>query len=193
MPGRLAVITGCMFSGKTAEMLRRIDRAEIAGEEVVLIKPHLDDRYAKEKVVAHSGREQKARLLKSGKEKLSKLKGVLDDDELDDADIVAFDEGNFFSNKLFDLVQELIGMEKQVMVAGLNRTFANDPFEPMDKLILDADQLDMFDAVCTECGDKATRTQRLIDGKPAPADDPIIKVGGKDNYEARCRDCWELG
>lgn len=193
MAGRLAVISGCMFSGKTQELLRRIDRAEIAGKEVILIKPHLDDRYAKEKVVAHSGREQKARLLKSGNEKLSKLRRVLDEDELENADIVAFDEGNFFSNELFGLVQELIGMNKRVMVAGLNRTFADDPFEPMDKLILDADQLDMYDAVCTQCGDKATRTQRLIDGDPAPADDPVIKVGGKDDYEARCRDCWELG
>jgi thymidine kinase len=193
MAGRLAVISGCMFSGKTQELLRRIDRAEIAGKEVVLIKPYLDDRYAKEKVVAHSGREQKARLLKSGRENLAELKEILNEEELKVADIVAFDEGNFFGEDLFDLVLKLIGQGKRVIVAGLNLTFAGEPFKPMPRLMVESDKLDLLHAVCTECGNAATRTQRLLDGEPAPSDDDVIKVGGKGDYEARCRDCWELG
>ncbi len=193
MAGRLEVITGCMFSGKSEELIRRVDRANIAGQTTLLFKPHLDDRYSKNAVVTHYGREFEANLLKTGEETLPSLDEVAGPEELEDSDIIAFDEGNFFGEDLTSLVLKLIGKDKRVIVAGLDLTFAGEPFHPMPRLMAEADRLDKLHAVCTECGDAATRTQRLIDGEPAPADDQVIKVGGKGAYEARCRDCWELG
>ncbi|MFB6290851.1 MAG: thymidine kinase [Candidatus Bipolaricaulia bacterium] len=193
MVGRLEVITGCMFSGKSEELIRRVDRANIAGQTTLLFKPHLDDRYSKNAVVTHYGREFEAKLLKTGKESVSELGEVAGPDKLESVDLVAFDEGNFFSVELTEVIGDLITRNKRVIVAGLDLTFAGEPFHPMPELMAEADRLDKLHAVCTECGDAATRTQRLIDGEPAPADDQVIKVGGKGDYEARCRDCWELG
>jgi len=182
-----------MFSGKSEELIRRVDRANIAGQTTLLLKPHLDDRYSKNAVVTHYGREFEARLLKTDRESVSTLVDVAGEEALKKVDLIAFDEGNFFSEKLFSLVEELIELDKRVIVAGLDLTFAGEPFHPMPELMADSDRLDKLHAVCTECGAAATRTQRLIDGEPAPADDEVIKVGGKGDYEARCRDCWELG
>lgn len=193
MAGRLEVITGCMFSGKSEELIRRIDRANIGGLKTLLIKPRLDDRYGEKKVATHYGRELEARCLKSGQEEIGKLERLVGEENLIRADLVAFDEGNFFSNKLYPLVLKLIDREKRVVVAGLDQTFAGDPFEPMPALMTEANDLEKLTAVCTECGGTAIKTQRLIDGEPAPADDDVIKIGGKGDYEARCRDCWELG
>jgi len=193
MSGRLEVITGCMFSGKSEELIRRVDRANIAGQSTLLFKPHLDDRYSKNAVVTHYGREFEAKLLKTEEETVPSLGEVAGYSSLESADMIAFDEGNFFSEKLPDLIRDLIARDKRIIVAGLDLTFAGEPFHPMPELMAEADRLDKLHAVCTECGDSATRTQRLINGKPAPADDEVIKVGGKGDYEARCRDCWELG
>ena len=191
-PGSLQVITGCMFSGKSEELIRRLDRAQIGGKNTALIKPELDDRYSKEKVVTHYGREFQAYPLKTGEETFDELTDVVDGEELSEFDLIAFDEGNFFSVGLPILIDDLIAEGKTVIVAGLDLTFAGDPFHPMPELMAQSDRLDKLHAVCTECGDSAIRTQRLINGEPAPADDEVIKVGGKDKYEARCRDCWEL-
>lgn len=192
MAGRLEVITGCMFSGKSEELIRRVDRAKIAGQKILLFKPRLDDRYSKNEIVTHYGRKFKANLLKTGEEKIETLREIAEPEELDKVDVIGFDEGNFFEKDLTSLVMKLIADDKRVIVAGLDLTFAGDPFHPMPRLMAEADRLDKLHAVCTECGDTATRTQRLIDGEPAPADDEVIKVGGKDNYDARCRDCWEV-
>jgi len=105
--------------------------------------------------------------------------------------VVAFDEGNFFSEKLPVLCEALVAMGKRVIVAGLDLTFAAEPFSPMPTLMALADQVDKLHAVCVKCGRNATRSQRLIDGEPAPVNDPVIKVGGIGSYEARCRDCYE--
>lgn len=192
MSGRLEVITGCMFSGKSEELIRRLDRANIAGLNTLLFIPRLDTRYSEDAVVTHYGREFDANPVPTDIDSVSSLKNYVEK-ALEEADIVAFDEGNFFSEKLFPLVEELIARNKRVIVAGLDLTFAGEPFHPMPALMADSDRLDKLHAVCTECGGKATRTQRLIDGEPAPADDEVIKVGGKGDYEARCRDCWKLG
>ena len=193
MAGRLEVITGCMFSGKSEELIRRVDRANIAGQNTLLLKPHLDDRYSKNAVVTHYGREFEAKLLASDEENLPSLIKTAGGSKVARADVIAFDEGNFFSEKLVDLVEKLIkSEEKRVIVAGLDLTFAGEPFHPMPELMAKADDSNKLHAVCVKCGSQATRTQRLIDGEPAPADDEVIKVGGEDDYEARCRDCWEL-
>jgi len=114
-------------------------------------------------------------------------------DAIESATVVAFDEGNFFSDKLPGLCEDLVARGKRVIVAGLDLTFAGEPFGPMPALMALADDVDKLHAVCVKCGGEATRSQRLIDGKPAPASDTVIKVGGTEFYEARCRSCYERG
>jgi len=188
---QLEVIVGCMFSGKTEELIRRLERVRIAGRQILLFKPTIDDRYDQNAIVTHYGREFAAHLLEPGAETLETLRDSVGAETLEAADVVAFDEGNFFSERLTQLCQELVGMGKRVIVAGLDLTFAEEPFEPMPDLMSLADRVDKLQAVCVVCGGVATRSQRLIDGKPAPVDGPVIQVGGVGSYEARCRACFE--
>jgi thymidine kinase len=188
---QLEVIVGCMFSGKTEELIRRLERVRIAGRKILLFKPTIDDRYDMSAVVTHYGREFAAHLLEPGEETIDALKESVGEDALEEAAVVAFDEGNFFSERLPELCQQLVGLGKRVIVAGLDLTFAEEPFEPMPKLMSLADRVDKLQAVCVVCGGVATRSQRLIDGKPAPVDGPVIQVGGVGSYEARCRACYQ--
>lgn len=188
---QLEVIVGCMFSGKTEELIRRLERVRIAGRKILLFKPTIDDRYDTSAVVTHYGREFAAHLLEPGEETIDALKESVGEDALEEAAVVAFDEGNFFSERLPELCQQLVGLGKRVIVAGLDLTFAEEPFEPMPKLMSLADRVDKLQAVCVVCGGVATRSQRLIDGKPAPVDGPVIQVGGVGSYEARCRVCYQ--
>ena len=187
---QLEIITGCMFSGKTEELIRRLERVRIAGRNILLFKPTLDDRYASTAVVTHYGREFAAHQLTSGEETMDQLIEVVGADALAEAAVIAFDEGNFFTDRLTDLCQDLVVMGKRVIVAGLDLTFAEEPFGPMGTLMSLADRVDKLQAVCVQCGGVATRSQRLIDGVPAPIDGPVIQVGGVGSYEARCRNCY---
>ncbi len=187
---QLEVITGCMFSGKTEELIRRLERVRIAGRKILLFKPTIDDRYAEAAVVTHYGREFAAYQLPPGEETLDKLIDVVGSDALAECAVIAFDEGNFFGDGLTELCQQLVAMGKRVIVAGLDLTFAEEPFGPMGPLMSLADRVDKLQAVCVKCGGVATRSQRLIDGKPAPTDGPVIQVGGVGSYEARCRNCY---
>jgi len=191
--GRLEVITGCMFSGKTEELIRRLERVRIARKEIVLFKPTIDNRYSESAIVTHYGRQFAAHLLPPGEESLSMLERIVSQGAIESATVVAFDEGNFFSSKLPKLCEELVARGKRVIVAGLDLTFAGEPFGPMPALMALADEVDKLHAVCVKCGGEATRSQRLIDGKPAPATDEVIKVGGTEFYEARCLACYERG
>jgi len=191
MRPQLEVITGCMFSGKTEELIRRLERVRIAKGEVLLFKPTIDDRYSTSAVVTHYGREFSAHLLQPGNETIEELEHLAGADVLDRAAVVAFDEGNFFSEKFPDLCESLVSRGKRVIVAGLDLTFAGEPFGPMPILMALADRVDKLQAVCVKCGGVATRSQRLIDGRPAPKDGPIVQVGGIGTYEARCRRCYE--
>ena len=191
--GHLEVITGCMFSGKTEEMIRRLERVRIARRDLLLFKPTIDDRYACNAIVTHYGREFAANLLEPGEESLDALRMSAGKEALLSCSVIAFDEGNFFSEKLPKLCEALVEMGKRVIVAGLDLTFAGEPFGPMPTLMSLADRVDKLHAVCVKCGGTATRSQRLIDNLPAPVDDPVIKVGGLGSYEARCRTCHEKG
>ena len=191
--GKLEVITGCMFSGKTEELIRRLERVRIARKEIVLFKPTIDTRYSERAIVTHYGREFSAHLLSPGEESFSALERTVGRDAIEAATVIAFDEGNFFSDKLPGLCEDLVARGKRVIVAGLDLTFAGEPFGPMPALMALADDVDKLHAVCVKCGGEATRSQRLIDGKPAPASDTVIKVGGTEFYEARCRSCYEQG
>ncbi len=190
---QLEVIVGCMFSGKTEELIRRLERVRIAGRGILLFKPTIDDRYDTTAVVTHYGREFDAHLLDPGEEMVEALRGRVGARRLEDAAVVAFDEGNFFSQRLPALCQELVRQGKRVIVAGLDLTFAEEPFGPMPTLMALADQVDKLQAVCVVCGGVATRSQRLVDGRPAPVDGPVIQVGGVDSYQARCRGCYRKG
>jgi len=188
---QLEVITGCMFSGKTEELIRRLERVRIAKGKLLLFKPTIDDRYSTTSVVTHYGREFSAHLLSPGSETIEELERLVGAESLAGAAVVAFDEGNFFSDKLPSLCETLVARGKRVIVAGLDLTFAGEPFGPMPTLMALADRVDKLQAVCVKCGGVATRSQRLIDGRPAPKDGPVIQVGGLGTYEARCRSCYE--
>jgi thymidine kinase len=178
--GWVHVICGCMFCGKTDEMLRLLRRFSIAGRRVILVKPRLDTRTDEAVVVSRSGAQHHALAVDGSGE----IEGVVGD-----ADIVAIEEGQFWDERLPDVVERLADAGKQVVVTGLDRDFRGVPFGPMPRLMALADQVTKLTAICMVCGEPATRTQRLIDGRPAPADSPLIVIGGMgdDRYEARCR------
>jgi thymidine kinase len=178
--GWLHVICGCMFCGKTDEMLRLLRRYSIAGRQVVLIKPQLDTRTDALTVISRSGAHHDA-------------VSVASSDEVEAAagraDIVAIEEGQFFDERLPDVAERLADAGRHVLVTGLDRDFRGLPFGPMPRLMALADQVTKLTAICMSCGEPATRTQRLIDGRPAPEDSPLIVIGGigDETYEARCR------
>jgi thymidine kinase len=174
-----------MFSGKTEELIRRVERARLAGNEVEVFTPELDHRYGQEKVASHSGREIEARPVETG----TGLREI----RRSSADIVAVDEANFFGPGLVEACQELADSGTRVVVSGTDQNFRGEPFTPVPELMAVAEEVEKLNAVCAECGRPATRNQRLVDGEPAPADGPEIRVGGEDSYEARCRRCHELG
>ncbi len=189
--GQLEVITGCMFSGKTEELIRRLERVRIARGGILLFKPTIDDRYSTTSVMTHYGREFAAHRLAPGDETMDALERIVGQEAIEQAAVVAFDEGNFFSERLPSLCEELVERGKRVLIAGLDLTFAGEPFGPMPTLLALADQVDKLEAVCVKCGRPATRSQRLVDGRPASASGPVIQVGGLGSYEARCRTCYE--
>lgn len=178
--GWVHVIAGCMFCGKTDEMLRLLRRFSIAGRRVMLVKPRLDTRTDAVTVVSRSGAQHNAVTVDSS-------------DEIEvavaDADIVAIEEAQFFDERLPEVVERLAAGGKQVVVTGLDRDFRGVPFGAMPRLLALADQVTKLTAICMVCGEPATRTQRLINGEPATADSPLILIGGMGDeaYEARCR------
>ena len=182
--GWVEVITGSMFSGKTEEMLRRLRRAEIAGQSVAAFKPAVDDRYGEATVGSHDGRQWAATVVPAEGEGVWGLR-----DELDGEDVVAVDEANFFGPELVDVCEALAAEGRRVVVSGTDQTFRAEPFEPLPRLMAIAEYVDKLAAICAVCGEPATRNQRLVDGDPAHADDDTILVGASESYEARCRNC----
>ena len=188
MAGKLEVITGCMFAGKTEELLRRVERALIARKRVLLFKPHLDTRYSEREVVTHYGRALPCRRLPTDISWTPFLE-LVTDHGLGDTDVLAFDEAHFFGEGFPALCEALVARGKRVIVAGLDLNFRGEPFGPMPELLALADEVTKLQAVCVVCGGPATRTQRLIDGEPA-REGPEILIGGLESYEARCRGCF---
>ena len=185
--GWVEVITGCMFSGKTEELLRRLRRAEIAGQEAAVFTPALDDRYGKTTIGSHSGHSWEAHVVESEGEDVWAVV-----DHLDGEQVVAVDEANFFDETLVDVCEHLADDGRRVIVSGIDQTFRAEPFAPLPRLVARAEYVDKLRAICIVCGEPATRNQRLVDGDPAHVDDPTIVVGAEESYEARCRNCHTL-
>lgn len=177
--GWVETITGSMFSGKSEELIRRLRRGIYAKQKVVVFKPTIDDRYHKEKVVSHNGNEIEAINISIAREIFNQ--------ELDDVDVIGIDEVQFFDNGIVNIVETLAEKGHRVIVAGLDMDFRGEPFEPMPKLLAVSERVTKLQAVCAVCGSSSSRTQRLINGKPAKIDDPIILVGANESYEPRCR------
>jgi thymidine kinase len=182
--GWLEVICGPMFSGKSEEMLRRLRRAEIAGQSVIIFKPRIDDRFDAEDVVSHAGSRMRGVPVATVPELVARAQGY---------DVVGIDEVQFFAAEVVVAALELADAGVRVVAAGLDQDFRRLPFGPMPDLLAHAEFVDKLQAVCHRCGGPATTTQRLVDGEPAPYSGATIVVGAREQYEARCRDCHEAG
>jgi thymidine kinase len=172
-----------MFSGKSEELIRRLRRAEIAGQKALIVKPRIDDRYDIGHVVSHAGAKMRAVAIARPEEILGVADGY---------DAVGIDEVQFFSREIVAVIERIVGRGARVVVAGLDQDFRGLPFGSMPELLCRAELVDKLQAVCHRCGGPATMTQRLVDGRPAAADGETIVVGALDSYEARCRTCHEL-
>ena len=182
--GRIEVICGSMFSGKSEELLRRIHRAQIARQKVQVFKPSLDDRYGLDSVNSHDGRQVEAIAVQNAVDILAHLQ--------EDTTVIAIDEAQFFDMSLVDVCRQLAERNLRVIVAGLDLDFRGEPFGPMPTLMAQAELIDKLHAICVRCGCEASRSQRLINGQPANYHDPVILIGATESYEARCRYCHEI-
>lgn len=174
--GWIEVIVGCMFSGKTEELIRRLRRAEIAKQKVVVFKPKIDNRYSSDHIVSHSDAKLKSLVVNSSKE----IEQIAET-----AQVIGIDEGQFFDNGIVDVVEKLANNGKRVVIAGLDQDYRGKPFEPMPQLLSVAEYITKTLAICMVCGNPADRTQRTF------ASNERVLVGAKDAYEARCRRCFE--
>lgn len=182
--GWIEVIVGPMYSGKSEELIRRIRRAKIAKQKVQVFKPDIDIRYSKDEVASHCGEREGAIPIKDSSDILKLLKK--------DTQVIAVDEVQFFDNDIVDVLMKISDNNKRVICAGLDMDFRGEPFGPVPNLMAVAEFVDKLQAICMVCGNPATRTQRLINGKPANYNDPTVLVGAKESYEARCRQCHEV-
>jgi len=172
--GWIEVIAGCMFSGKTEELIRRLRRAQIARQNVKIFKPKIDTRYSKDYIVSHSEQSLPSLLIKEIKEIIEQSK---------DAHVIGIDEAQFFSNEIVDISNELANNGKRVIVAGLDQDYRGVPFGPMPQLLAIAEYITKTLAICVVCGNPADKTQRKITSSE------LVVVGASDIYEARCRKC----
>lgn len=179
--GWIEVIVGPMYSGKSEELIRRIRRAKIAKQKVQVFKPEIDNRYSIEDVVSHCGEKEEAIPVKDSKEIVELLE--------EDSDVVAVDEVQFFDEDIVGILTKIANDGKRVVCAGLDMDFRGDPFGFVPSLMAIAEFVDKIQAICMCCGNPATRTQRLINGRPANYYDPVVLIGAKESYEARCRKC----
>ena len=178
--GRIEVICGSMFCGKTEELIRRVRRGIIARQKVKVFKPEIDDRYGIQRITSHTGQSVDAIPVKDSGDILELANG--------ETTMVAIDEAQFFDDGIVNAVQRLADeYDIRVIIAGLDTDFRGEPFGTMPHLLSIAEEVIKLQAICVVCGESASRTQRLVNGRPAAFDDPIIMVGAQESYEARCR------
>ncbi|MBK9155908.1 MAG: thymidine kinase [Chloracidobacterium sp.] len=174
--GWVEVIVGSMFSGKSEELIRRLNRASIARQRVQVFKPIIDSRYSIEEIASHSGRKHLSEPVSTSADLKASVKP--------DTEVVGIDEGQFFDTGLIDVVIGLANSGKRVIVAGLDQDYTGKPFEPMPQLLCIAEYITKIHAICVKCGATANFTQRTVES------DARVEVGASDKYEARCRQCF---
>lgn len=172
--GWIEVIAGCMFSGKTEELIRRLRRAQIAKQKVKVFKPKIDTRYSEASIVSHSEQSLPSIIIDDAREIIHLSK---------DAQVIGIDEAQFFSNDIIHVCNTLASNGKRVIVAGLDQDYCGIPFEPMPQLLAVAEYITKTLAICVNCGNPADKTQRKI------VSNERVVVGAADIYEARCRKC----
>jgi thymidine kinase len=183
-PGWIEVICGPMFAGKSEELIRRIKRLEYAKKKTLVFKPSIDVRYSSNEVVSHSNLKTKSIAIKESKEIL---------DYVDSSTFaIAVDEVQFLDKEIIYLAQKLALKGIRVILGGLDTDFRGEPFPITASLMTIAEDVLKLTAICVVCGAPATKTQRIINGKPAHYSDPIIKVGAAEAYEPRCRHCHQV-
>lgn len=174
--GWIEVIAGCMFSGKTEELIRRLRRAQIARQEVAIFKPKIDTRYSNDHIVSHSELKIPSMVVERPDEILKAV---------GNAQVVGIDEAQFFDMSIVDVVDQLANEGRRVIIAGLDQDYRGKPFEPIPQLLAVAEYITKTLAICVICGNPADRTQRTTDANER------VLVGAKDTYEARCRMCFK--
>lgn len=183
--GFIEVVCGPMFAGKTEELIRRAKRLKYAKQQYQVFKPIIDDRYsAKPVIVSHNLLTEECILIKNSSEILDNLKP--------DTEAIIIDEAQFLDEGVVKIADMLADRGLRVIVGGLDRDFKGEPFGPMPQLLAIAEFVTKLTAICVKTGMPATRTQRIIDGKPANYHDPLIVVGASDSYEPRSRHAHEV-
>lgn len=173
--GRIEVVCGSMFSGKTEELLRRVNRARIARQKVEIYKPVIDTRYSEDEVVSHD-----ANAVVSTPVENSQAILLLSSE----ADVVGIDEAQFFDEGLVDVCNQLADAGKRVIIAGLDMDFKGNPFGPMPKLCAIAEDVTKVHAICVRCGNLAHISHRIVEG------DKQVMLGELQEYEPLCRHCY---
>jgi thymidine kinase len=182
--GWIEVICGPMFAGKSEELIRRVKRLEYAKKKVLVFKPGMDNRYSETEVVSHSQLKTKSISIKEAKDILKYISPG--------SYAVAIDEVQFLDDFVLDVASSLAASGIRVILAGLDTDFRGEPFEVIGKIVTVAEYVTKLTAICVVCGAPATKTQRILNGKPAHYSDPIIQVGASESYEPRCRHCHEI-
>ena len=182
--GWIEVISRCMFAGKTEELIRRINVLSYAKKNIIVFKPKIDNRYSDSEIVSHSGAKVPCLVVEKAQDILKKIEA--------DTEVVAIDEVQFFDKDIVEVCEYLADKGIRVMVAGLDKDFRGESFGVMPELLTRAEFVTKLTAVCAKCGAPATRTQRLVNGKPAGFEDPIVMVGADESYEPRCRHCHQV-
>jgi thymidine kinase len=182
--GSLIVVTGSMFSGKTEELIRRVRRALYARRSAQVFKHTIDTRSENTEIRSHNGVPHRALAVATGEELLGKVEET--------TNVVAIEEVQFFDEGIIEVCRRLADAGIEVIAAGLDMDFKGEPFGPMPRLLAEADEVVKLRAICARCGREASRSQRLIDGRPAPVSAPTILIGAEESYEARCRHCHEV-
>lgn len=184
--GWIEVICGPMFAGKSDELIRTLHKMQYADIEYVVFKPKTDTRTSN-LIKSRNGLIKDAIEISDPYEV---LKFIMNQNKI--YNVVAIDEAQFFDDSLVEVADILANNGYVVIIAGLDRDFRGEPFGPIPKLLTKADFVNKLTAICTECGAPATRTQRLINNKPAKYTDNLILVGNNETYAARCRHCHEV-
>ncbi len=174
--GWIEVIVGSMFSGKSEELIRRLNRARIARQRVQVFKPSIDARYSIEEIASHSGRTHDSKPVATTREMMELIRP--------DTQVVGIDEGQFFDMDIVAAANELAAGGKRVIIAGLDQDYTGKPFEPMPQLLSVAEFITKTHAICVKCGSTANYSQRTVES------DERVEVGASDKYEARCRKCF---